>query len=206
MKKITLFIFLIGMSFQFNSCKTEQKKELKQKQQVSLAAYSLKAAKNSIEWVAYKTTDKVPVKGRFKKVTITKNGEGASAKEAINGAEFSIPVSSLFTADSSRDYKLKKFFFGVMDNTKLLSGVLNLLDDTNGIARMTMNGVTANLPFTYTLNGKQFKLTATMNLDDWSAQQAVASINLACKELHKGKDGVSKTWSEVGIDITTTFN
>ena len=93
-----------------------------------------------------------------------------------------------------------------MDNTKLLSGVLNLLDDTNGIARMTMNGVTANLPFTYTLNGKQFKLTATMNLDDWSAQQAVASINLACKELHKGKDGVSKTWSEVGIDITTTFN
>ena len=45
-----------------------------------------------------------------------------------------------------------------------------------------------------------------MNLDDWSAQKAVASINLACKELHKGKDGVSKTWSEVGIDISTTFN
>ncbi len=206
MKKITLFILILGMSFQFTSCKTEEKKEIKQKQQVSLAAYSLHTAQNSIEWVAYKTTDKVPVKGRFKKVTITKNGEGASAKEAINGAEFSIPVSSLFTADSSRDYKLKKFFFGVMDNTKLLSGVLNLSDDTNGVASITMNSVTADLPFTYTLKGKQFKLTSTMNLDHWNAEKAVASINLACKELHKGKDGVSKTWSEVGIDISTTFN
>lgn len=206
MKKIILFSLIFCMSFQFTSCKTEEKKVVPQKKQVSLAAFSLQRAKNSIEWVAYKTTDKVPVKGRFKKVSITKNGEGASAKEAINGAEFSIPVSSLFTADSSRDYKLKKFFFGVMDNTKLLSGILNLSDDTNGVASITMNGITANLPFTYTLKEKQFKLNATMNLDDWSAQKAVASINLACKELHKGKDGVSKTWSEVGIDITTTFN
>ena len=205
MKKITRFILIFCMSFHFTSCKTEEKKVVATKKEVSLAAFSLKEAKNSIEWVAYKTTDKVPVKGRFKKVSITKNGEGASAKEAINGAEFSIPVSSLFTADSSRDYKLKKFFFGVMDNTKLLSGVLNLSDETNGVASITMNGITANLPFTYTLKGKQFKLTATMNLDDWSAQKAVASINLACKELHKGKDGVSKTWSEVGIDISTTF-
>lgn len=206
MKKITLFILIFGMSFHFTSCQTEEKKVLTPKKQVSLAAFSLQEAKNSIEWVAYKTTDKIPVKGRFKKVSITKNGEGASAREAINGAEFSIPVSSLFTADSSRDYKLKKFFFGVMDNTKLLSGVLNLSDKTNGVARITMNGITANLPFTYTLKEKQFKLTATMNLDDWSAQKAVESINMACKELHKGKDGVSKTWSEVGIDITTTFN
>ena len=49
--------------------------------------FSLKTAKNSIDWVAYKTTDKVPVKGKFKKVDITKNGEGETAKEAINSAQ-----------------------------------------------------------------------------------------------------------------------
>jgi hypothetical protein len=205
MKKIVLFTLALGMSFQFTACKTEKKKEAVIKKEVKVYPYSLKTAKNSIDWVAYKTTDKIAVKGKFKKVTITKNGEGNTAKEANNGTEFSIPVSSIFTADVSRDFKLKKFFFGVMDNTKLLSGTLNISDDTNGTASITMNGVTANLPFTYTLEGKEFKLNATMNLDNWNAQNAVDSLNVACKILHAGKDGVSKTWSEVAINITSTF-
>ena len=204
MKKIILFTLILGISFQLTSCKTEEKKKPEQKEQ-KIAAFSLKTAKNTIDWFAYKTTAKLPVKGTFKKVTITKNGEGNTAKEAINNTEFSIPVSSLFTNDAGRDYKLKKFFFGVMDNTKLLSGKLTLTDDTNGTASITMNGVTADLPFTYTIEGKEFKLTSTMNLDNCNAQKAVASINLVCKDLHKGKDGISKTWSEVAINITSVF-
>lgn len=205
MKKILILILALGISIQFTACKTEKKKEITSKKEVKVYPFSLKTAKNSIDWIAYKTTDKLPVKGKFKKVTITKNGEANTAKEAINGAEFSIPVSSIFTADVSRDFKLKKFFFAVMENTSLLSGALNISDDTNGIASITMNGVTADLPFTYTLKGKEFKLTATMNLDNWNAQKAVDSLNVACKELHKAKDGISKTWNEVAINITTVF-
>ena len=205
MKKLILFMLAVGISSQFTACKTEKKKETTVKKEIKTFPFSLKTAKNSINWVAYKTTDKLPVKGKFKKVNITKNGEGNTAKEAIDGAEFSIPVSSIFTADVSRDFKLKKFFFGVMDTTSLLSGALNISDDTNGIASITMNGVTADLPFTYTLKGNEFKLTATMNLDNWNAQKAVESLNVACKVLHTGKDGITKTWNEVAINITTVF-
>ncbi len=205
MKKIFIITLILGASLQFTSCKTEKKKDLDARKEVKEFPFSLKTAKNTVHWIAYKTTDKLPVKGKFKKVDIIKNGDGNTAKEAINGAEFSIPVSSLFTADASRDFKLKKFFFGFMDNTKLLSGTLNISDDTNGVASITMNGVTADLPFTYTLEGKKFKFSATMNLDNWNTQKAVASLNIACKDLHKAKDGVSKTWSDVAINITSTF-
>ena len=92
-----------------------------------------------------------------------------------------------------------------MDNTKLLSGKITLTDDKTGIATITMNSVTAELPFTYTLVEKKFQLNATMNLDNWNGQKAVESINDVCKELHKGADGISKTWSEVAINIHTTF-
>ena len=92
-----------------------------------------------------------------------------------------------------------------MDNTSLLSGKLTLTDDTNGAALITMNGVTADLPFTYTIEGKEFKLNATMNLDNWNAQNAVDSLNVVCKDLHKAADGISKTWSEVSINITSFF-
>ena len=204
MKKLIILTALIFFSFHLTSCKSEEKKK-EEKKPVKAAAFSLKTAKNTIGWTAYKTTDKIPVKGEFKKVNITKNGDGNSAKEAINNTEFAIPVSSIFSNLSDRDFKLRKYFFGVMDNTKLLSGKLTISDDTNGIASITMNGVTADLPFTYTLIGKEFKLNATMNLETWNAQNAVKSLNAICKDLHKAADGISKTWNEVEINITSTF-
>jgi len=204
MRKFLFVAILLSITFQFTSCKSEEKKKT-EKKEVKTAPFSLETANNSIDFVAYKTTDKIPVKGKFKKINITKNGNGTTAKEAINNTEFAIPVSSLFTADVSRDFKLKKFFFGVMDNTSLLYGKLMLQTDSTGVATITMNAVTADLPFSYSIKDKEFTLSATMNLDNWNAQNAVDSLNLACRDLHKAADGISKTWSEVAINITTVF-
>ena len=70
---------------------------------------------------------------------------------------------------------------------------------------ITMNGITERLDFVYTIADKVFQLDATMDLNKWNAQKAIESINEACKELHKGSDGISKTWDEVAINISATF-
>lgn len=168
--------------------------------------FVLNEAKNSIEWTAYKTTEKVPVKGEFKKVNITSGGLGSTVKEAINNAEFSIPISSIFTSDPSRDYKIRKFFFGVMDNTKLLSGKLVIQNDSSGFANITMNGITEKLPFNYSIKANKFSMSTNMDVLHWNAKSSLDSLNFICKELHKGLDGISKTWSEVAINISSTFN
>jgi hypothetical protein len=177
------------------------KKQVEEKK----AAFSLKTAKNNVDWIAYKTTEKVGVKGEFKKVNITAGGEGNSIKEAINNAEFSIPVSSIFTSDTSRDFKIRKFFFSVMENTELLSGKLVIENDSLGYANIMMNNVTQKLPFTYTITDKDFAMSATMNVNNWDAKNALTSLNNECKDLHKGTDGISKTWEEVAINISSTF-
>ncbi|CAM1339801.1 YceI family protein [Tenacibaculum aestuarii] len=208
MKKIVYSLVICLTIAQIVSCKSEAKKETettKEEVKVTKKAFVLQDATNTINWVAYKTTDKVPVKGQFQKVNITTGGEGDTAKEAINDAEFSIPVSSIFTQDSSRDFKIRKFFFGIMDKTELLSGKLVLENDSIGYADLTMNSVTKKLPFKYTLNGKEFSLSATMNISDWQAQNALDSLNTACNDLHKGADGVSKTWDDVALNITSVF-
>ncbi|GGG89361.1 hypothetical protein GCM10011416_02190 [Polaribacter pacificus] len=204
MRKLILFALCISASTLFVSCKSETKKEPIQSKEKA-AAFSLKTAKNTIGWTAYKTTEKIGVKGEFKKVNITKNGDGNSIKEAIEAAEFSIPVSSIFTNLSDRDFKLRKFFFGAMDNTSLLSGTLHLDDDKKGHAMITMNGTTERLDFDYSISGKTFQLDAIMDLNKWNAQKAIEAINEACKELHKGSDGITKTWSEVAINISSSF-
>ncbi|MFE8423809.1 YceI family protein [Tenacibaculum sp. ZH5_bin.1] len=209
MKKIIYSLVICFTAFQMTSCKSEAKKETKTTNKEikveNKAAFVLQDADNVINWTAYKTTEKIPVNGEFKKVNITAGGEANTAKDAINNAEFSIPVISIFTKDTSRDFKIKKFFFGVMDKTELLSGKLVLENDSIGYANITMNGVSKKLPFNYTLNGKKFSLNATMKITDWQANKALESLNTACKDLHKGADGVSKTWDEVALNITSVF-
>tara|TARA_R110000787_G_scaffold55942_14_gene128892 strand:- start:3475 stop:4089 length:615 start_codon:yes stop_codon:yes gene_type:complete len=203
MKKLSNFILVLLIAVQFTACNSDKKEKKIDKK--STAAFVLSDAYNSVEWTAYKTTEKVPVKGKFKKVNITSGGEGSTVKEAINNAGFSIPISSIFTSNSDRDYKIRKFFFGVMDNTELLSGKLVIENDSVGYSDITMNGITQKLPFSYTVSGKKFSMSTTMDVLNWNAKSSVDSLNVVCKELHKGLDGVSKTWSEVAINITSTF-
>jgi polyisoprenoid-binding protein YceI len=208
-KFLTISCAILLTSF-ISSCKSEQKKEETPKEETTkvekTAPFSLKTANNSINFTAYKTTAKVPVKGTFEKLEITKGGEGNSVKEAINGAEFNIPLTGLETNDNGRNLKIRKFFFGVMENTVSLTGKLTIDTDSTGTADFTMNNVTQKLPFKYMIEGKKFSMKTIMDIGKWNAQNAVESLNTACKDLHKGEDGVSKTWSEVSINATSTFN
>ena len=205
MKKIYVLLFLIAGVISLSNCKSETKKEeIKEVKKVG-AKFSLKNAKNQINFTAFKTTEKIPVGGQFKKVNIISNGDGETVKEAINNAEFSIPVSSLFTKDSSRDFKIRKFFFGIMDNTKLLSGKLVLENDSIGYSSIKMNGIIKNIPFKYTISNNTFSMNAKIDVNNWNAAAALASLNKECFDLHKGADGVSKTWNEVLLNISSSF-
>ncbi|MBU3012927.1 YceI family protein [Polaribacter vadi] len=211
MKKISIISFLIvATAFNFSACKSETKKEENKEAKTtevktSSAAFSVANAKNDIKFTAYKTTEKIGVGGQFDKIDIIAGGEGNSVKEAINNTEFSIPVSSLATKDSSRDFKIRKFFFGAMADTKLLTGKLSLTTDKDGIAKITMNGKTEDVLFTYTIVDKTFNMQTTIDINNWNAGEALASLNKVCEILHTGADGVSKTWSDVALNITTTF-
>lgn len=95
------------------SCKEVKKSPVKTPEK----GYSIDTKTTTINWIAYKTTSKIPVKGQFTKVNIDQTKKSTTALEALNGLKFDIPVSSLFTKDTIRDGKLKKFFFGTMRNT-----------------------------------------------------------------------------------------
>ena len=191
MKKIIL-LTAISIAFILVSCKKEPKKEP--------AKFSVVAETITVNWTGYKTTSKIPVTGQFQTVEISNSNESTTAKEALNGAEFSLPVSSLFSGDDDRDSKLKQLFFGVMDATVALSGTLTLGDDGNGVINLKMNNVSKELPITYVVSGQLVELSGTLDIvNDFQAQAALESISKACYELHKGPDLISKTWSDVGI-------
>ena len=176
-----------------------KKKEAKQIEK----GYTVEEKTTTINWIAYKTTNKVPVKGQFTKVNIENKKTSPTALEALNGLKFNIPVSSLFTNDTIRDGKLKKSFFGSMKNTEVISGTINMNNETSGHVELTLNGISQFLPITYVISDQMVTIEAVMDLDNWQAQLAIEALNIVCKDLHSGDDGISKTWSEVKIEVAT---
>ena len=90
-------------------------------------------------------------------------------------------------------------------DTNILSGKLQISTETTGIATIQMNGITNTVPFTYEIADNVFSMKATLDVNAWNARAAIASLNKVCEELHKGADGVSKTWDEVTLNIRSTF-
>lgn len=184
------------------SCKETKKEKEDQVKEMTTKKFTLVKDSTKVSFTAYKTTEKLPVGGKFMKVDIKETASGATALDALNGTTFSIPVSSLFTNDATgtRDPKLLEFFFGAMKNTELISGVFKKDAVDKCSIDVTLNGETSNIPLDYKLTSeKNITFNGILNLEEWNALEALASLNKACKELHTGKDNISKTWSDVAV-------
>ena len=171
--------------------------------------YQIDAESISLDFMAYKTTGKIGVGGEFGKINVTASELADVKEKALNNVSFSVPISSLFTGNKSRDWKLVNLFFGVMDKTEFLSGTFHSheanMEDGKGVMDLTMNGKTVDLPYNYSLKGDSMFISTTLNVLEWDGQEAMDSLNEACYDLHKGADGISKTWSEVDIKASVVI-
>ena len=199
MKKISVLI--LGLMFvTFASCKKEEKTETPTETSEVVKGLTIVNDSTKVKWTGFKTTDKVAVNGVFTKIELKDVKTGSTPQEVLEGVAFSIPVSSLFSNDATgtRDPKLINKFFGVMKNTELLSGILNFRDNQLFMT-LSMNDVTKQIPLEYTFENNLLSMKTTLNLNDFGGQDALSALSKACFDLHKGPDGVSKTWETVDI-------
>lgn len=200
--KYSLISLLFVLSLSFTAC-NQTKKEKDQTNQFDRTGkmYEMIPETTSVFWTGYKTTDKIAVKGQFMKLEIENIKAAPTAREALNGIQFSIPVSSLFSNEESRDTKLKENFFAVMDHTDFISGSISVENDSVASANIKMNGIEKAIPLSYFIDGQMLSMQGSFILDDFNALAALASLHEVCKDKHAGADGVSKTWNEVGINV-----
>ena len=202
MKKIAVFAFAVALLT--TSCKKDEKTETVTEPIPEVSGLKIITDSTKVNWTAFKTTEKVAVGGSFRTIELKDTKTGETPEEVLEGAAFSIPVSSLFTDNADRDSKLLKFFFGTLKNTELLSGTLNFREGKCYMT-LTMNDVTKQIVTEYVYENNLFTLTSTLNLVEFGGEKAVKAINEACLDLHKGKDGVSKTWELVDIKGSVLF-
>ncbi|MEM7182630.1 MAG: YceI family protein [Spirochaetota bacterium] len=169
--------------------------------------FTYNATNSKLGWVAYKYVEKLGVKGTFKEITVNGAKEANSIEEAIDGISFSIATSSVDSGVSERDKKIVEHFFGKMKLGDTIKGKVSEVKLGKANLSLSMNEITRQIPVTYTIeNQDTLKVKLEINVDDWQAQESVAALNEVCKELHKGKDGVSKLWPDVSITINSKFD
>lgn len=201
MKKIVFLSLLTVLAFT-TSCKNEAKTSDTEKVVTEAAKFVVKPEGTSVKWTAYKTTEKVPVGGQFNILKFDEKS-GTTPEEALNNLSFSIPISGLYTNNDARDLKLKTSFFGEMLDPDFLKGTIKY---NNGVyvASITMNGVTKDLPLDVKITDeRRVTLSGTMDIKNWDALGALSALNKVCFDLHKGADGISKTWEDVAIEVST---
>ena len=210
MKKV--IACLLFSSILFISCKkeTSQTTVETKKETTKQITYRIDANASEVHWTAYKTTAKKAVKGVFTKLNISNSTNSNTKQGVFDNLEFNIPVSSFFSKDETRDTKIKALFFGVMDNTTLISGTFSNVNGNDSKGTLTlnlkMNNETVAIPMTYSIDNNIISINGNItNLMDWKMEKAFNSLHKACELLHTGEDGISKTWEDVAISAVVVL-
>ncbi len=172
--------------------------------------YEVQKDSTQVGWTAYKTSQKVAVQGSFPKAAISGPSSKKELKALLEGAKADISlneVADIHTENPGRDNTLFSFFFSLFKDKKVKASVEKVKgSDTEGDfeLKLSMNGVTKAVSMHY-IRDNAGKLEAKGELDilDYKLDKAHESLNKACNVLHKGADGVSKTWTNVGLRLTS---
>jgi polyisoprenoid-binding protein YceI len=204
MKKI-IFPLLIGATISCGTPNVEVSKsdEIIEKKNNSI----FDSNATQIGFGAFKTTEKKEVKGWFNEFQINQVIDTNKVELAFANATFTISVNSLETNDSGRNQRILTEFFAKTNSTDTIKGkVISFNKDSALIkVKIDFNAIQKEVPFQYSMSGDTLKLNATINLLDFNAIPALESLNKACEALHKGSDGVSKTWSDVNLYLNTVL-
>lgn len=211
MKKIALVLGIIGLSI--FSC-TEKKVEGTVDAPATEVVVSQEepsdivdgVVRNSIvKWTGFKTSEKLAVSGTFDAVQVSETKEGNTPEEVLQGAKIRVAVSSINSGLEERDGKLKMILFGAMENTSDIFGVISFKNGKTFI-KFTLNNVSKEYEVKSTFENNVFTIQTTVDLVSFKANSAIEALNTACGDLHKGVDGVSKTWPEVEIEGSIEFS
>ncbi|MCB1201436.1 MAG: YceI family protein [Leptospiraceae bacterium] len=158
-----------------------------------------------LTWTAYKFTERAGVAGKFNKIQLTETHVADHPAKVFEGARFLLKPEDINSNNADRDKKIKKEFFGSLKNAGEIQGYFSDVDvaGNKGAAKITINGIEKDIPLTFTV-GDDYSIQAEGKIDmtDFGGLGAIAALNKVCDDLHKGKDGISKLWPDVGLKLT----
>jgi hypothetical protein len=166
--------------------------------------FSLDSTGLKLEWTAFKTSEKLPVRGTFEKLEVSSSDAASDLATLLNSVSFRMDTVSVSSGDPARNSNIANGFFRQMSGGTWIRGGLQASgQDLKLKAVLLLNGQTKEVPLKGEMNAEGiFVAHGKIDLLSLGLKKSFESIRTLCKELHRGKDGKTKTWSEVEIKVT----
>jgi polyisoprenoid-binding protein YceI len=217
--RYTNFFIALTLSFTLASCGGESNSaedgmkgtDAKEKsaKESQLCTYSFAPQETSVNFTAFKFTEKVGVGGNFSSLDFEGAKESADMWNVFSDVSFAIDVHSIDTKDKGRNEKIIEHFFGTINTDTMKGKVVNIVPTDTGATctiSMVLNGVEQSFDGVLSADGDEVTLSSTIDVAKWNASSGIAQLNAVCEDLHTGTDGVSNLWSEVDLKITTLLD
>ena len=168
--------------------------------------YQVKEDSAKLTWTGYKFTEKFGVSGTFEGVGFSQNKAAKSPDELFKSIQFTVETASMDSGMPIRDKKLVLFLFGGLVDSGKISGKVVSFDagKKTAVAEIQMNGKSLKKEFQVSVSGDSYSFVSEIDLSDFGMNGSVQKLASACKDLHTGGDGKSKTWSLVGLKVEAT--
>ncbi len=167
--------------------------------------YKYNSESTSLEWTAFKFTDKAPVKGTFTEMDITGTLESDDPVALLSSLNFTIATQSVETQNTDRNGKIVEHFFQTLETDALTGKMLEMNEDGTATIEVNMHNMSGKVAGTYTWENNVFTFKGTMDVANWDGMAGIDALNEVCKDLHTGEDGVSKLWSTLDLMFSTTL-
>ncbi len=167
----------------------------------SVAAFSQNYGSPELKFIGYKFTEKEAVDGTFTKINWNFKNTG-SAKEVISSASAVIDSYSIEAGKPARNTNITNGLFkkwgGQNINVKVLS-----FDEINKMAKVKISIGRLAREVLFKVNEMETGIVFTGSIDliEFGLGKAFKSLSKLCAVHHKGKDGVTKTWSVVDLEV-----
>jgi polyisoprenoid-binding protein YceI len=176
--------------------------------QTSSSSCTYELDKNSVVvgWTGFKTTQKTAVTGTFKKVEVIGKTKAQNVAQLMDGLKVSVDDLSVDSGNPLRDKNLIDFFFKKLKPS--ISGkIKNFSEKTQSfVLALTFNGQTKDIRMNFAAGQDQnYVATGPMDILAFGGKSALSALNQQCLVLHKGPDGVSKTWPEAMVTLKGTI-
>jgi len=199
---LSSLVLILGLS----SCNNDAEGTKNEESDEKMCIYSYNEGTTEFEWMAYKTTAKKGVAGTFTDIVMDSE-PSEDPIDVVKSMAFTMKTSSTETLDEGRNAKVIEHFFGRL-NTKEIHGKVTDVNEDKGTATVmiSMHGVSYDIEGNYTLtDDNKFSFTSSIDVSWWNGMVGIEALNKVCEDLHKGDDGISKLWSEVGLSFSTTL-
>jgi hypothetical protein len=199
MKKIITYVTLTFLAL-FQSSLFAQEK----------CKYTYDPERTTLEWTAFKFTEKTGVKGGIQKVDVQKTKKADSVLDVLKDLTFIVRTDSINSNNPERDTKIKTYFFGSVKNGSEFKGNFSKItkSETGGSANLNLefNKSKHSIPVKYEIADQTIVMTGSIDVVKFGLGKGLDKLNEVCSDLHKGADGKSKLWPTVDIKVTSILS